>query len=205
MPQWWMIESVDPRVGDTWRFRVPAKSEREAVARLWRFGMITANPQPWQPVVDPSFRAAIKHLAEQEEMFGEPRRCTAACNGEVWRASKPGTSAEALLAVLDLEALPEHRHFVLQSLAKYNSGASQSTRLWACWQWLAEWPTFRDQWLRKDAHGDCLCIPTVDCPATLADELEAMGDHKRAKWMRGVVDKLDQMSHRADPPHFRLW
>ncbi len=209
MSKWWMIEAVDPLGSKPWMMRVPARTGEKAVERLWRFGMVTGTPVPWQLVPDPEFQRSRRENEEYRRDSGAGRSCHMSAHGRVSQAAFCSTSEFAdLLSVIDLEAEPVHRHYLLQEFCdrrKYPVGeACEETRLWACWQWMAEWPLFCQQWLEKDDDGECQCIPDVSPPYFLATMLDLHGD-PRAQWINEVVDKCERMSHQDDPPRLRLW
>jgi len=208
--QWWAIEATDADTGDSWVFRVPAESEREAVERLWRFGFVTGTPTLSPPVIDPAYRAAADDAKMIHEMTAGGWSWSASQRGTVWKVSTDhSVTIERVIAATALEADPDHRnhmfHGVINQRDYPGMTPTRSQILWACWQWLLEWPTYREQWLRKEKGGDCMGIPQVVCPDFLREEMEARGSPARAKWLKSVVDKLDRMQHRNDPPRLKLW
>ena len=209
MWNWWTVEVMDPLGEKPWMLRVPAKAEADALARLWRFGMITGKPQPWRFRPDPELAKDLEAIEERCREINEPRTCLMSAKGRVWQVVRGShVLLDDLLAVMDLEAEPTDRHFLLQAFVDRKRfpefEASDDTKMWACWQWLAEWPVFCERWLRKDHTGECECIPGVYPPTALAGLLLERGD-SRAAWMEKVAEKIDRMGHQTNPPRLRLW
>jgi hypothetical protein len=210
MWKWWIVEAVDPVASVPWNLYVPAKQQADAIERLWKFGLITGAPQPWRFREDPELDESRANMAELNRGNGVKWSCFNPAQGRVWQTlHEPIVTLASLQSVIDLDAEPSDRHFLLQAFVdgkRFPSvAATDDVAMWACWQWMAEWPTFHERWMRRDDTGECERIPTVLPPWILARLLKGKGDQARSAWVERVALRIEEISHSDRRLRFNLF
>jgi hypothetical protein len=213
---WWSFDVIDTATGHDWVLRVPYQDAASAEAYLWQLHFVTARPRPWTPQPDPTLGAPVptteyrieelpkelldplwqKAFAEQlmaMEIPELPEETLDAVDsnrdGRVRSVTMDRESnANDLRELMDLEADPICRHFLLQRLSHllygYEPDHGGLETVGVCWQWFAEWPSIRACFL-QESNGDRSGIPpTLTVPDLLETRLRELGFAKRARWVK---------------------